>query len=133
MPRFSHWFGRIGRTIRLAFAMRIMHIQPMREYKVDLYNLWASGVRAGRGFLLGWPDRACRSDVRPGCSPAPLPASPRVIDGDTIAIGETRIRLEGIDAPEAGQTCKRKWFGCVGVRRPQATAALAKLIGGQAP
>ena len=23
----------------------------------------------------------------------------------------TRIRLEGIDAPEAGQTCKRRWLG----------------------
>jgi endonuclease YncB( thermonuclease family) len=30
----------------------------------------------------------------------------RVVDGDTIEIGITRIRLEGIDAPEAGQTCQ---------------------------
>ena len=30
----------------------------------------------------------------------------RVIDGDTIDIAGTRIRLEGIDAPEAGQTCE---------------------------
>ena len=30
----------------------------------------------------------------------------RVIDGDTIAIDNTKVRLEGIDAPEAGQTCK---------------------------
>jgi endonuclease YncB( thermonuclease family) len=30
----------------------------------------------------------------------------RVVDGDTIEIGVTRIRLEGIDAPEAGQTCQ---------------------------
>jgi endonuclease YncB( thermonuclease family) len=29
-----------------------------------------------------------------------------VVDGDTIDIGGTRIRLEGIDAPEAGQTCQ---------------------------
>ncbi|WP_323771153.1 thermonuclease family protein [Antarctobacter sp.] len=29
----------------------------------------------------------------------------RVIDGDTVAIGETRIRLHGIDAPENGQFC----------------------------
>ena len=34
-----------------------------------------------------------------------------IIDGDTIAIGETHIRLEGIDAPEAAQTCGRRWFG----------------------
>lgn len=33
--------------------------------------------------------------------------SPSVNDGDTIRIGETRIRLEGIDAPEMSQTCQR--------------------------
>jgi endonuclease YncB( thermonuclease family) len=35
----------------------------------------------------------------------------RVIDGDTLAIGDVKVRLEGIDAPETGQTCGRKWFG----------------------
>ena len=30
----------------------------------------------------------------------------RVIDGDTIDIAGNRIRLEGIDAPEVGQTCQ---------------------------
>ena len=29
----------------------------------------------------------------------------RVIDGDTIYIGETKIRLHGIDAPEKNQKC----------------------------
>lgn len=29
----------------------------------------------------------------------------RVVDGDTLAIGENRIRLYGIDAPEKGQDC----------------------------
>lgn len=29
----------------------------------------------------------------------------RVIDGDTIDVGGTRVRLHGIDAPEAGQSC----------------------------
>ncbi|MBL9009786.1 MAG: thermonuclease family protein [Alphaproteobacteria bacterium] len=29
----------------------------------------------------------------------------RVSDGDTIRIGETRIRLDGIDAPESDQSC----------------------------
>lgn len=31
----------------------------------------------------------------------------RVVDGDTLAIGEQHYRLHGIDAAEAGQTCKR--------------------------
>lgn len=30
----------------------------------------------------------------------------RVVDGDTIWIGETKIRLHGIDAPENKQECK---------------------------
>lgn len=31
-----------------------------------------------------------------------------VIDGDTLEIGDRRIRLFGIDAPEAQQTCNRR-------------------------
>lgn len=29
----------------------------------------------------------------------------RVIDGDTLQVGQTRVRLFGIDAPELGQVC----------------------------
>lgn len=35
----------------------------------------------------------------------------RVIDGDSIEISGIRIRLEGIDAPEAGQRCNRQVVG----------------------
>ncbi|MDX2259934.1 MAG: thermonuclease family protein [Hyphomicrobiaceae bacterium] len=35
----------------------------------------------------------------------------RVVDGDTLDIGATRVRLEGIDAPEAGQTCPARYLG----------------------
>jgi endonuclease YncB( thermonuclease family) len=57
-----------------------------------------------------------------------LSGHPRVIDGDTIAIGSTHIRLFGIDAPESKQTCTddiglRYWCGTV------ATAALSEEIG----
>lgn len=30
---------------------------------------------------------------------------PRVVDGDTLVIGTTKVRLEGIDAPETDQIC----------------------------
>jgi hypothetical protein len=30
---------------------------------------------------------------------------PRVVDGDTLVVGATKIRLEGIDAPETDQVC----------------------------
>ena len=53
-----------------------------------------------------------------------------VIDGDTIAIGETRIRLEGIDAPEAAQSCGRRWFGTWACGRAAADE-LAKLTARQ--
>ena len=36
-----------------------------------------------------------------------LEGFPRVIDGDTIHISFNKIRLEGIDAPEMKQKCKR--------------------------
>lgn len=42
---------------------------------------------------------------------------PRIVDGDTIAIGGTRVRIHGIDAPEKRQAGGR-----------EASAGLAKLI-----
>ena len=36
---------------------------------------------------------------------ADLTGIPKIVDGDTLAIGATKIRLEGIDAPETDQIC----------------------------
>src|SRR5450759_3166413 len=36
---------------------------------------------------------------------ANLTGVPRIVDGDTLAIGATKVRLEGIDAPETDQVC----------------------------
>ncbi|MFM9848475.1 MAG: thermonuclease family protein [Hyphomicrobiaceae bacterium] len=53
-----------------------------------------------------------RLDARPNAAPpGKISGFATVIDGDTLSIGETRIRLEGIDAPEAAQSCGRRWFG----------------------
>ena len=52
----------------------------------------------------------------------------RIIDGDTLQVGAARIRLEGIDAPEADQTCVSAQgvaFGCGMV----ASQALSGLVG----
>ena len=54
--------------------------------------------------------------------------SPSVTDGDTIRIGETRIRLEGIDAPEMSQKCIRS-DGTRWRCGQQAKAALIEKIG----
>jgi|TARA_B100000315_G_C14524329_1_gene563078 endonuclease YncB( thermonuclease family) len=58
-----------------------------------------------------------------------LTGKPRIIDGDTIVIAGQRIRLHGIDAPEAKQTCQRQdgtEYRC----GDMATFALAGLIMG---
>lgn len=52
----------------------------------------------------------------------------RVLDGDTLAIGEVRIRLEGIDAPESGQTCFTR-MGQIWNCGAKASHMLARLIG----
>ena len=52
---------------------------------------------------------------------------PIIIDGDTIRIADTRIRLHGIDAPEVKQTCQKQ-DGSVYRCGDMATFALAALI-----
>jgi len=69
-----------------------------------------------------------RGDARSGGTAGALTGMARVIDGDTIGIGETRVRLEGIDAPETAQTCQRRWFGSWPCGTA-ATAQLSKIIG----
>lgn len=57
-----------------------------------------------------------------------IEGSARVVDGDTLVIGDTRVRLFGIDAPEMGQECVvngRAWQ-CGKASREK----LVELIGG---
>ena len=56
-----------------------------------------------------------------------LTGIPKITDGDTIRIGNTRIRLHGIDAPETKQTCSaggEEWH-C----GREAAFALANIVG----
>ena len=62
---------------------------------------------------------------------ADLSGVPSVVDGDTLAIGATKVRLEGIDAPETDQIC----LNANGVRRTcgiDVRDQLAVHIGGRA-
>jgi len=56
-----------------------------------------------------------------------ISGKPRIIDGDTIAFGKTRIRLFGIDVPVTKQTCSLdgKPWPC----GQDATIALSAAIG----
>jgi endonuclease YncB( thermonuclease family) len=108
--------------------MRIAQTQRMRDSKLlhATFRLVASALAVG--FLYaGTPGLESRIDA----SPTGIGGRARVVDGDTIAVNDTRIRLEGIDAPEAGQTCSRHpppgHWPC----GAEATVALAGLIEGR--
>ncbi len=49
------------------------------------------------GVVVLWSAVAGAQEIR---------GSARVVDGDTLAIGDARVRLFGIDAPERGQPCR---------------------------
>ncbi len=68
------------------------------------------------------------ADARPETrGPETLTGSARVIDGDTLDLSGTRIRLHGIDAPEQKQSCRAggKFWAC----GREATRALKGRIG----
>ncbi len=82
-----------------------------------------------------------QGDCGAAAAPKPKPAAPakkpraarspqgtlRVVDGDTIVIAGINVRLQGIDAPEAGQSCrdgKGKAYPC-GRRATEALTLLA--------
>lgn len=80
----------------------------------------AFALAAALNFIpLDYPSRA---------APAALSGQALVVDGDTIEIDGRRIRLEGIDAPETGQTCGRRELGSWPCGRA-AAKALSDLIG----
>lgn len=79
------------------------------------------------------PTRAAAADeaelVEAEAAGGALAGAVRVIDGDTLAMGERRIRLEGIDAPERSQFCERdgRPWPCGDAAR----AALARRVEGR--
>lgn len=76
---------------------------------------------AALAFIVSWLDRG-NLETRNG--------KPTVADGDTLQMGDRRIRLAGIDAPEYHQTCDDggRVVECGRASRNH----LAKLIGGRA-
>lgn len=56
---------------------------------------------------------------------------PTIIDGDTLNVAGQRIRLHGIDAPEAAQVCQRHADGGNVLCGKEAALRLSERIGGQ--
>lgn len=69
-------------------------------------------------------------DAGRATAPHTISGTARVVDGDTLSVAGTRVRLEGIDAPEAGQSCKRR-NGASWACGAAATSALQRLINGR--
>jgi endonuclease YncB( thermonuclease family) len=72
--------------------------------------------------IAGAPPSACASP------PESISGHAKVIDGDSLEIGETRIRLHAIDAFEGRQTCRRD--GAEWNCGAEAAALLRRLVGG---
>ncbi|MGG5819745.1 thermonuclease family protein [Falsiroseomonas sp. HW251] len=59
-----------------------------------------------------------------------LAAEVRIVDGDTIRLGDRTVRLARVDAPERGQGCSDaagRWFDCGAA----AAEALSRLVNGR--
>lgn len=97
----------------------------MERLTRPLWSALAALVTAG---LLALPSAV--SSRTPDAEAAVVSGRAKVIDGDTIDISGTRIRLEGIDAPEAKQTCTRKGAGLWDCGRA-ATEYLKRMTGGR--
>lgn len=86
----------------------------------------AAGV-AATFFALGLPSELMGSAPRNQEWRA-APSELRVVDGDTLRLGDRTLRLYGVDAPERGQHCTDaggRLYDCGAA----AAAALARLIG----
>ena len=101
----------------------------MRNVPCCVVAKWSVASALIASLLLVSPTRARNADPVPPVG-ARVTGEVRVVDGDTIVLAGIRVRLEGIDAPESGQTCPRRWLGdwaCGTV----ATNALARMIEGR--
>lgn len=94
-------------------------------------NVWKFACRTVALALAGsWIAGSVSARGLPGQFRPLVVGQARVVDGDTLQVADTRIRLEGIDAPEAAQTCMRADGGewpCGSI----ASAELERLVRGR--
>jgi endonuclease YncB( thermonuclease family) len=63
--------------------------------------------------------------------PVLLQGEARAIDGDTLQVGEIRLRLHGVDAPELRQTCEDEAGEAWACGRRAASELAAAVAGGE--
>ncbi len=63
--------------------------------------------------------------------PILLQGEARAVDGDTLQVGDTRLRLHGIDAPELRQTCEDQAGEAWACGRRAASELAAAVAGGE--
>jgi endonuclease YncB( thermonuclease family) len=119
--------------------------RPERRLRPGLWPKLRGRIGSGKGvafaamgaglvalFSPSLPSLAPPSLVATSAAAGQIVGHAYVIDGDTIQVSGTRIRLQGMDAPEMSQQCRRG-TGSVSVLYScgrEAKAALERIIGG---
>lgn len=100
----------------------------------------AAGLAIGLAVMLAfWMGGAARSGRAAPAASTVVEGPARVLDGDSLLVAGEQIRLEGIDAPEIGQTCRssgdREWecgrIAALALQRLVANAQLRCAIQGR--
>jgi endonuclease YncB( thermonuclease family) len=108
----------------------IFSLRPRKPGLIRRYGpMTAIGLLAGAMLGLAMPQLPAGKASRAGPSIDVGCAAPRVLDGDTLRCGRTRIRLIGIDAPELPGHCARG-RECVAGDAAASADSLRALVGG---
>ena len=126
---------RTARTLVLVAAAAVAAAAIAPSVWVDAKRMMRDRIDAIEHTLAPAAERAAdwvgggtvRDALAQGSAGATISGPARVVDGDTLEVGDTRVRLHGIDAPESKQRCRaggRTW-SC----GREAAHALARRIG----
>ena len=102
-----------------------------RHFSAKHLLIWLIVIAVGAAVAQVVRDWQAPPSAPPKPTGTAIDGRPRVIDGDSLVIGTSRIRLFGIDAPEGRQRCRDaqgRSYAC----GETAKRALASLIGGGA-
>lgn len=104
-PRATSLVRRAGRLLLGLAILGGAILFTLREWQHMLPARPEVAPQRGTAGAAPWAVPAGPAAPGAGDQGTPLAGIARVHDGDTISIGATRIRLQGIDAPEFGQMC----------------------------